>query len=42
MMRGLWICLVLTALLSACGPGPDNPVTPAVDQLTFIFFYTDG
>lgn len=44
-IRVIWLCLFLsitTPQLSACGSSPDYPITPAVDHLTFLFFYTDG
>lgn len=33
---------VLGVFISACGSTPELLVTPDPDQLTFLFFYTDG
>ena len=34
---------LITFLVAACGgAGSGSPVTPAVDKLTFLFFYTDN
>ena len=34
--------LSLLVLVSACVIGPELPITPAEDKLTFLFFYTDN
>lgn len=31
----------ITLLTSTCS-GPTSPITPAPDQPTFLYFYTDG
>ena len=33
---------ILAFMLGACGNQEEATFTPADDQLTFLFFYTDG
>jgi hypothetical protein len=36
------IPIAVSFLVSACGIGSSSPITPASDNLTFLFFYKDG
>ena len=43
-MYMVWITigLSISLLLAACTGSAESPITPAPDQPTFLFFYTDG